>query len=503
MKADWDHAADAALHAAGIESLERRIMDIALERTGASNGAIFLWDKKQKGLRVDFHVVDGVVVNIPGIVLRERHDGRPNGIALACHARNAPYVCNDTRTDRNYATYFQDVLSIVAVPIPYQDKPIGVVTVSSRRADAFGEEHVDELLGLAADAAKFLRRAQLYRATQDESGRPFLIKGLSPEWLTVERQIEQVSPTNAPVLIHGESGTGKELTAHAIHFNSKRASGPFIAVNCAAIPETLLESVLFGHVRGAFTGATADKVGELTKADGGTLFLDELGELSMVLQPKLLRAIESGEVMPLGSNKPPRRVDVRVVCATNRDLPKMVSEGRFRDDLYYRIGVVTLELPPLRRYKDNLEILSQVFLQQAAARYGKPTPRLSAGALAALETHDFPGNVRELKNTLEHAVIMAGAEVLPEHLPSSLGPPRREAGPSARRALTAPPTLAELRERCLAPVERQYLAELLERSAGNVRRAAKAADVDTVTLYRLLKKRGLELERRVRRGGER
>jgi DNA-binding NtrC family response regulator len=500
MSLEWEHTADEALHAAGIESLERKILEIAFERTGASNGAIFLWDRKAKGLGVDFHVVDGVVVNIPGVVLHERHDGRSNGIALTAFAQNEPYLCNDTREDPNYATYFQDVLSIVAAPIPYQDKPIGVITASSRKANAFTPAHVRELEDLAESAAKFLRRAQLYRASREESGRPFLIKGLCPEWLTVERQIEQVSPTDAPVLIHGESGTGKELTAHAIHFNSKRSGAPFVAVNCAAIPETLLESVLFGHVRGAFTGATTTKVGEFEKANGGTLFLDELGELSMVLQPKVLRAIESGEIQPLGSNKAPTRVDVRVVCATNRDLPAMVSEGHFRDDLYYRLSVVTLELPPLRRYKDNLEILSQVFVQQAAVRHGKPTPRLSPATLTILQAYDFPGNVRELKNTIEHAVIMAnGAEILPEHLPPSLSSANRKPGRAQQRARAKRPTLAEIREACLAPIEQQYLTDLLSEHNGNVRDAAKTAGVNTVTMYRLLKKRGLEIKRRVQK----
>jgi transcriptional regulator with GAF, ATPase, and Fis domain len=489
-----DPAADEALHAAEIESLERRILEMAFERTGADNGAIFLWDRKAKGLGVDFHVVDGVVVNIPGVVLHRRHDGRPNGIALTAFDQAEPYLCNDTREDPNYARYFQDVLSIVAVPIPYQGKPIGVITASSRRAGAFGPEHVEELEALAASSAKFLRRAQLYRATRDESGRPFLIKGLSPAWLTVERRMEQVAPTDAPVLVVGESGTGKELTSHAIHFNSRRAGAPFIAVNCAAIPEALLESVLFGHVRGAFTGASFDKLGEFEKADGGTLFLDELGELPMALQPKVLRAMESGEVQPLGSNKPPKRVNVRLVCATNRDLPRMVREGRFRDDLYYRLSVVTLELPPLRAYKDNLEILAQVFIQQAAKRHGKPAARLSAEALALLHAYDFPGNVRELKNCIEHAVIMAsGSEITPADLPRSLAP--AESAP--RQAKGKEPTLKELREAWLAPHEKRYLTELLAACDGNVRAAAKRAGVDTVTMYRLLKKRGLRLERRV------
>ncbi|MCA9592268.1 MAG: sigma-54-dependent Fis family transcriptional regulator [Myxococcales bacterium] len=486
--------ADEILHAAEIESLERRIMDMALERTGANNGAIFLWDKKNKGLEITFHIVDGVVVNIPGVVLRPRRDGRPNGIALTAFEQNEAYLSNDTRADANYAHYFQEVLSIAAVPIPYQGKPIGVITASSRKTGAFTEAHVAELSALAQSSAKFLRRAQLYRASAELSGRPFLIKGLSPAWLRVEQQIERVSPTDAPVLIHGESGTGKELTAHAIHFNSRRASGPFVAVNCAAIPETLLESVLFGHVKGAFTGASFNKVGEFEKADGGTLFLDELGELPLMLQPKVLRAMESGEVQPLGSNKPPRRVDVRVVCATNRDLPAMVRDGQFRDDLYYRLSVVTLELPPLRSYKDNLDILAQVFVQQAAERHKKPTPRISAACSAVLHAYDFPGNVRELKNSIEHAVIMAtGDEIRPEDLPRSFTATR----PAPKRQKQREATLAELRESWLAPLETRYLTDLLATCDGNVRAAAERAGVNTVTMYRLLKKRGLTLKRRV------
>src|SRR5262249_54392664 len=160
------------------------------------------------------------------------------------------------------------------------------------------------------------------------------------------------------------------------HFNSRRAAQPFVSVNCAALPESLLESLLFGHVRGAFTGASFDKLGELQKADGGTLFLDELGELPMALQPKLLRAVEYGEVQPRGSTAAPARVDVRLVCATNRDLPRLVREGRFRDDLFYRVGVVTVELPPLRSYKHNLEVMAQIFRERACERHNKEVPHL-------------------------------------------------------------------------------------------------------------------------------
>ncbi|MBX5484742.1 MAG: sigma 54-interacting transcriptional regulator, partial [Myxococcaceae bacterium] len=414
---------EAALHSADAEHVARRLVELACAQTGTRDGAVFLWDPKAKGLAVDFHMVEGVIVTLPGTgaILRARTDGRPNGIAFSCFQKNRPYLCNDTAKDPNYARYFRDVAAVLAVPIPWQRRPMGVLTVSSTRKGVFTDAHVHKLEAIAAESARFLRRAQLARATVETVGRPYFIKGLSPEWREVERRIEQVSSTDAPVLVQGESGTGKDLVSRAIHFNSRRAAKPFVTVNCAAIPETLLESVLFGHVKGAFTGATANKLGEFHKADGGTLFLDELGELPLMLQAKVLRALEQGEVTPLGSNDPPQRVDVRLICATNRDLAAMARRKEFRDDLYYRVSVFTIELPPLRTYKENLNVLAHVFLQQAATRHGRPVSSLAPGALALLHAYDFPGNVRELKNAIEHAVIMAqGSEVRAEDLPRAL-----------------------------------------------------------------------------------
>ncbi|MBL8718491.1 MAG: sigma-54-dependent Fis family transcriptional regulator [Myxococcales bacterium] len=488
---------DALLHAADIEGLEREIVALACQRADAHDGAIFLWDTKAKGLAVDFHVVDDVVVTLPGSILRPRVDGRPNGIALTCFDSGRSYLCNDTARDRNYARYFLDVGSVLAVPIPWQGRAIGVLSVSAKRAQAFTARHTAALEQIAGAAAKHLRRAQLARATRKDTGRPFLIKGLSAGWLEVERRIEQVSATDAPVLVHGESGTGKDLVSRALHFNSRRAQAPYVTVNCAAIPETMLESVLFGHVRGAFTGATGDKIGEFVKADGGTLFLDELGELPLTLQAKVLRAVEQGEVSPLGSNKAPGRVDVRLVCATNRDLPQMVREGRFRDDLYYRISVVTLELPPLRSYKDNLEILAHVLLRQAAERHGRKVSRISPAAMAVLLAYDFPGNVRELKNALEHAAILSTSDQIePADLPRSMHEAQQPvATPVARRSLL------ELREEWVAPHERRYLLDLLNECGGRVRDAAERAQINHVTLYRLMRKHGLVLDRAARARG--
>jgi transcriptional regulator with GAF, ATPase, and Fis domain len=509
---------EAELHDADIESLERTIMQLAMERTKAAHGAIFLYDPKAKGLRVDFHVVDGLIVTLPGAVLRAPREGVPKGIAFCAFERNRPYLCRDTSIDANYARYFHDVASIAAVPIPYQGRAIGVISVSTSERGGLEEGALTALEELATTSAKFLRRAQLYRQTRDDGGRPFLIKGLSPEWLEVERRMEHVAPTNAPVLIRGESGTGKDLVARAIHFNSRRASQPLVVVNCAAIPESMLESVLFGHVKGAFTGATFDKVGEFHKANGGTLFLDELGELPTALQAKVLRAVEYGEVQPLGSNHAPERVDVRLICATNRDLLAMARSGQFREDLYFRLSVMPLEVPPLRSYKaDNLETMAVAFLQQAALKHGLAVDRIHTDALATLHAYDFPGNVRELKNAIEHAAILARqGEVTVSDLPPAIREARSaeplEGGCRAERPSVPSPSkhgrghvegplalrpLAEVREEWLAPLERRYLTELLESCHGNVRRAADVAGVNTVTLYRLLKKRNLKFQRRL------
>lgn len=489
---------DSALHDVDIEAVARRLVEVACTQTGTRNGAVFLWDGKAKGLRVDFHMVEGVIVTLPGTgaVLKPRRDGRSNGIAVTCFENGSAYLCNDTSKDTNYARYFLDVGAVLAVPIPWQGKPIGVLTVSSQQREAFTYQHVAALEEVASDSAKHLRRAQLARQTRAD-GRPFVIKGLSSAWLEVERKVEQVSSADVPVLVTGESGTGKDLVSRAIHFNSKRAGKPFVVVNCAAIPETMLESVLFGHVKGAFTGASFDKVGEFQKADGGTLLLDELGELPLMLQAKVLRAIEYGEVTPLGSNAAPSRVDVRFICATNRDLPAMVKDGKFRDDLFFRVGVITVELPPLRSYKDNLPILAQVFLQQAAQKHARKVSLISPDAMELLCRWDYPGNMRELKNSLEHAVVMArGDTVQADDLPKVM---HGNAAPVTSPAVEVKTrTLAELREAWVNPLEKKYLLELLDAHGGRVDPAAKVAGINRVTMYRLMEKHGITLEKKPR-----
>ncbi|MEO8703352.1 MAG: sigma-54-dependent Fis family transcriptional regulator [Kofleriaceae bacterium] len=484
------------LHAAKPGTIEAELVAIALEATGAEHGALFVWDKDANGLALVHHVAGGVTVTLPRVVKHDDTSTGKAGIALHVFDGGEPYLCPDTSRDARYTRYLIDVGSIAAAPIQYQRRPIGVLTVSQRDPRALGPETLRSLTAIAEVAAPLLRRAQVDKLSRAATGRPLMIKGLSPGWHDVERKLELAAPTNAPILIRGESGTGKDLVARAIHWNSRRTDKPYVTVNCAAIPETLLESILFGHVKGAFTGASFHKVGEFQKANGGTLFLDEVGELPVMLQAKVLRAVEQGEVQPLGSNEPPERVDVRLICATNRDLEAMAKTGAFRDDLFYRLSVMTLELPPLRSYKDNLETLANVFLEQSSSSHGKPAPRLGTAVLARLSAYDFPGNVRELKNTIEHAVILCtGDELAVEDLPRPL---QTSTAPAVKAKKPVHPTLDEARETWLEPLERQYLTDLLAKHDGNVKAAAATAGINTVTLYRLLKRRGLHLGRTVR-----
>jgi DNA-binding NtrC family response regulator len=292
-------------------------------------------------------------------------------------------------------------------------------------------------------------------------------------------QVRQVAGSNAPVLICGETGTGKELVARSLHEQSPRAAAPFIAVNCGALPDSLLESELFGHARGAFTGADRAKSGLLENANGGTLFLDEVGEMSPALQIKLLRFLESHEIRPLGATES-RLVDVRIVSATNRDLEAAVHDGAFRQDLLYRLNAVTLYVPPLRRRRVDIPFLAQHFAEELGEAHARRVT-LDEQFLSALARHDFPGNVRELRNALERAIALAapGEEIGPRHLPPQLGEAVAEPAPSG--------TLRERLER----VEIEALREALQRCGGNRTHAAEALGLSRLGLRQKLRRHGI------------
>jgi len=287
---------------------------------------------------------------------------------------------------------------------------------------------------------------------------------------------------NTSVLITGESGTGKELVARAIHFGSTRAKAPFVPMNCVAIPSELAESILFGHVKGSFTGATADRKGCFELADGGTLFLDEIGDMPASLQVKLLRVLEDGMVMPVGAAEA-RKVDVRVIAATNADLAARIAAGTFRQDLFFRLARYTLATPPLRERLDDVPVLTANFLKVFAAEMGQPPPGLSSSAAAALQAHDFPGNVRELKNIIERALIASGGKtILPEHLHLLRG-----AGNMARPANAAgKKDFAAALPLNLAEAEDVLIQRALDETGGNIAEAARLLGVHRTRIYRRL-----------------
>ena len=293
---------------------------------------------------------------------------------------------------------------------------------------------------------------------------------------------KRVAPSNATVLIRGESGTGKELIARAIHFNSPRAGGPLVNLNCAALPEQLLESELFGHEKGAFTGAVAQRKGRFEQADGGSIFLDEIGDLSPTLQVKLLRVLQERQFERVGGNRT-LTVDVRVLAATHRDLERAMREGTFRDDLYYRLNVVTIQIPPLRERREDISLLLDHFLRKFAAKNRRDVTGLTAAARDALLKYDYPGNVRELENIVERAILLCRGRVIDlEDLPATVRPGQRSADEPLPKDLPG----------VLADIERQAIESALDRSGGVQTQAAAALGISERVLRYKMKKYGLE-----------
>ena len=290
--------------------------------------------------------------------------------------------------------------------------------------------------------------------------------------------IKKVADTSASVLIQGESGTGKELVARSIHFNSRRAGQPFLAVNCGALPESLLESELFGHKKGSFTGAVSDKKGLFRSVSGGTLFLDEVGEMPPSLQVKLLRSLQEFEVTPVGSSVS-ERFDARIIAATNKDLEKEVAAGRFRDDLFYRINVVEILIPPLRERREDIALLTKHFVSGAARKQSAARKNITPDAMAALVNYDWPGNVRELENAIERAFILSGDEITIDDLPPKVRSVLAGALP-IRDSDGLRPSLEE--------VERRYILEVLRSVNNDKVQASHILGIDPSTLYRKLKR---------------
>jgi two-component system response regulator AtoC len=311
-------------------------------------------------------------------------------------------------------------------------------------------------------------------ATDDNRTETFI--GTSPRMLEVYRMVARVAPTQSTVLIQGETGTGKELVARAIHHHSPRAGRPFVPIECGALAESLLESELFGHVKGAFTGALAEKRGLFEAAHGGTCFLDEAGEISPSMQVKLLRVLQERAVKRVGGTES-LKVDVRVIAATNQDLAQQVVVRQFRADLYYRLSVITLLLPPLRERREDIPLLAEHFLRTYATANGKPVSRMAPGAMEVLMGYDWPGNVRELEHAIEHAVTLSANPIVqPEDLPPHV---------SGRARPAAPVTLRD--------VVSSHVQRMVQETQGNKKRAAQRLGIHRRTLYRIAKRFGISL----------
>ncbi|HMC54406.1 MAG TPA: sigma-54 dependent transcriptional regulator [Gemmatimonadaceae bacterium] len=347
----------------------------------------------------------------------------------------------------------------------------------------------DELIAILKRAAEHRRlrvenrslKQEIRRRQKTSNERPI---GVSKVWNDILRLTETIAPTDSTVLIQGESGTGKEVIARYIHELSNRAEAPFLSINCGALPESLLESELFGHVRGSFTGAVKDKQGLFTAASHGTFFLDEIGETTPATQVKLLRALQHREVIPVGATESVP-VDARLIAATNRDLDEEIKIGRFRSDLYYRLNVIAIHLPPLRQRRDDIQVLAEHFLHRIAVMRNEQPKRLQPVAIEALQEYQWPGNVRELENALERAVILTeGEQITPAVLPDRVTERRTEPLISSRTPSN--PTLEA--------VERAYIMWVLQSEGGNKSRAAEVLGIDPSTLYRKLSRYGVEIE---------
>jgi two-component system, NtrC family, nitrogen regulation response regulator NtrX len=334
--------------------------------------------------------------------------------------------------------------------------------------------------------------SQLLELRQQLDAR-YLMVGESPALQRLREEIRQAAPSNGRVLIFGENGTGKELVARQVHAQSQRAAAPFVEVNCAAIPEELIESELFGHTKGAFTGALAARKGKFELADGGTLFLDEIGDMSLKTQAKVLRALQEQRIEPVGGSASVD-VDVRVIAATNKDLEAEIRGGRFREDLYFRLNVIPFEVPPLRERREDIPLLVRHFMQLLSAEHGRRAREVSEDALEALALLAWPGNVRELRNILERLVIMTpGERIELRHLPASLGT-------AAARAAGAEEPLAEAGEASLLAArdafERRYILQRYRECGGNMSKTAESLGVERSNLYRKMKAFGLLPARR-------
>jgi len=454
------------------------LLDVAIEATGAEKGFVVLLVDGEPRIAGARKVAER---SIPDAVQQ-----LSDSILARVVETKKPVIVSDARSDTQFSSS-ESVMnlrlsSVIAAPLLAHGQLLGIIYLGNDQVvRLFDETSLDVLTVLAGQAALLLESALAYGALELDrnalratvAGEPGSgVVGACPGLVELLKRVDKVATTDVSVLITGETGTGKELIAREIHRKSNRVKGPFVVVNCGAIPENLMEAELFGHVRGAFTGAVATRIGRFQSANGGTLFLDEIGEMPMTLQVKLLRALQEREVMKIGDSKP-EKVDIRVLAATHRDLETMVKATSFREDLYYRLNVVNLHLPPLRERGEDVIVIAKVLLARFAAEMSSKVRGFTPSALTAMRRHPFPGNIRELENRLKKAIVLADGPLL-----------GAEDLDLAAENLPAISPLSQARE----DFTRRYVLEVLELNNGNRTKTAQDLGVDPRTVFRYLER---------------
>lgn len=474
---------DRLMHAREINELLDALMDAVIQITNADKGFLILAD----GDNLDIKVARNINRENIADAITQLSDS----IIAKVIASRKPVIISDAMSDDEFASaksvMHLRVSSVICVPLLDRGRLLGLIYVGNNSIrDLFQYETLRVVTVFASQAALIVANALLVKDLRLDNQRLSdslehlrfgEIVGTSSRLMQdVFRKIEKIAPTDISVLITGETGTGKELIAREIHNRSGRANKPFITINCGAIPGNLLESELFGHIKGAFTGAVANQQGKFQAADGGTLFLDEIGEMPVELQVKILRALQDRAVIRVGDTRP-EACDIRILAATNRQLEQEIANGRFREDLYYRLNVVNLDLPPLRSRDDDVLVIARYLLARYAREYGSPVKGLSANATVAMRKYHWPGNIRELENRLKKAIVLCEAAVIG---PDDLGLTSDD--------LPAILTLAEAKDK----FQREYINDVLALNNGNRTKTARDLGVDPRTIFRHLEKEGGE-----------
>ncbi len=457
------------------------LMDAVIELTSASKGFLILMESGQPQVKVARNLkresIDNAVAHLSDTILRQVVEHR-RALIVSDALHDATFASSESVMNLQ-------LTSVMCVPLLEQGNVLGIIYVGNDNViSLFNQRALDLLNVFASQASLIIQNALLMDSLKLESEnlkkelreRRFgEIIGSCPSMQEVFRRVSKVAGTDISVLITGETGTGKELIAKEVHSRSSRDKGPFITINCGAIPESLMESELFGHVRGAFTGAVATRPGKFQAANKGTIFLDEIGELPLNLQVKLLRVLQEKVVVKIGDTRP-ESVDIRVLAATNKHLEEEVKAGRFREDLYYRLNVVGVALPPLRDRGEDIVLIARFLLQKYSEEYSSKVKGFTPNAVISMRKYDWPGNIRQLENRIKKAVVLCDK--------SMVGPDDLDLMPEALKPVM---TLAEAKEE----FQQRYVQEVLERNGGNRTKTARDLGVDPRTIFRYLEKENL------------